>query len=155
MTPPRPRPAAATEAADVAALLRASRVAVIPAIPPPVHDPSEDLLWAETILLVQHDVWVLDDAGGGLLAVLALSPGWVDQLFVAPGRTGEGLGSVLLDHAKQLHPSGLQLWTFETNLGARRFYARHGFTEVERTDGSGNEEKAPDVRMVWSGVDGG
>jgi 8-oxo-dGTP pyrophosphatase MutT (NUDIX family) len=34
----------------------------------------------------------------------------------------------------------------------QRFYERHGFIEIERTDGSGNEEQAPDVRYRWSGV---
>jgi ribosomal protein S18 acetylase RimI-like enzyme len=58
---------------------------------------------------------------------------------------------VLLDLAKALQPAGLQLWVFETNVGAQRFYRRHGFVEVERTDGAGNEEKAPDIRMAWPG----
>ncbi|HEY1625475.1 MAG TPA: MmcQ/YjbR family DNA-binding protein [Streptosporangiaceae bacterium] len=55
----------------------------------------------------------------------------------------------LLDLAKRRRPGGLQLWTFESNVRARRFYARHGFTVEERTDGSGNEERAPDMRYVW------
>jgi len=41
------------------------------------------------------------------------------------------------------------LWTFVSNVRAQRFYERHGFTVAERTDGSGNEEKAPDLRYVW------
>ena len=44
---------------------------------------------------------------------------------------------------------GLRLWVFERNDRARSFYAHHGFTEVERTDGSGNEEKEPDVLLRW------
>jgi hypothetical protein len=40
---------------------------------------------------------------------------------------------------------------FERNSGARAFYARHGFTEVTRTDGSGNEEREPDVLLTWPG----
>ena len=55
----------------------------------------------------------------------------------------------LLDLAKSLRPDGFGLWVFETNAGARRFYERHGLVEVERTDGSDNEERAPDVRMAW------
>jgi chorismate mutase len=45
------------------------------------------------------------------------------------------------------------LWVFESNRPARTFYARRGLVELERTDGSGNEEKAPDVRMAWPGRD--
>jgi hypothetical protein len=47
------------------------------------------------------------------------------------------------------HPEGFQLWTFQANTGARRFYARHSCREVEWTNGEHNEEKTPDVRLVW------
>jgi ribosomal protein S18 acetylase RimI-like enzyme len=48
-----------------------------------------------------------------------------------------------------IRPHGLWLWTFQTNTGARRFYERHGFVAVDETDGSANEERAPDVRYAW------
>ena len=38
---------------------------------------------------------------------------------------------------------------FQSNTGACRLYERRGLVEIERTDGSGNEEKAPDIRMAW------
>ena len=38
-----------------------------------------------------------------------------------------------------------------TNIGAQRFYQRHGFVVAETTDGSQNEEKEPDIRLVWTG----
>ena len=41
----------------------------------------------------------------------------------------------------------------DATLPARAFYARHGLVELERTDGSGNEERAPDLRMAWPGTD--
>ena len=34
-----------------------------------------------------------------------------------------------------------------------RFYRRHGLVDLERTDGSANEERAPDIRMAWPGAD--
>ena len=42
----------------------------------------------------------------------------------------------------------LDLWTFESNVGAQRFYERAGFVVVDRTDGD-NEEQAPDRRYRW------
>ena len=36
-----------------------------------------------------------------------------------------------------------------SNERAQRFYERNGFREVERTDGSGNEEHAPAIQYVW------
>lgn len=69
-----------------------------------------------------------------------LDDGWVNHLYVLPGRTGSGIGTLLLDFAKAKHPDGLQLWAFASNAGARRFYERHGFIEVEWTDGADNME---------------
>ena len=39
----------------------------------------------------------------------------------------------------------IRLYTFQANLGARRFYERHGFSAIEFTDGEGNRERCPDV----------
>ena len=44
----------------------------------------------------------------------------------------------------------LQLWTFQRNAQARRFYEARGFVVVEQTDGAGNEEKEPDARYLWT-----
>ena len=80
-----------------------------------------------------------------------LDDDWLDQLYVEPSVTGRGIGLALLDVAKRERPHGLWLWTFASNEGAQRFYERHGFAEVERTDGRRNEERAPDVLYAWSG----
>ena len=48
----------------------------------------------------------------------------------------------MIELAKQELEGPIQLWTFQSNAGARRFYARHGFAEVEQTNGD-NEEQAP------------
>lgn len=73
----------------------------------------------------------------------------LDWLWVVPERQGAGIGSALLDHAKALAPAGLALWTFVSNTPARAFYEHRGFLPVGGTDGSGNEEGAPDVRYLW------
>jgi GNAT superfamily N-acetyltransferase len=125
-------------------------VAVIPLVPPPIHSPDEDLEWVSGRLIPSGEVW-LAEREAELVGVLVLSPGWVEQLYVAPGRTRAGIGSQLVRFAQQRQPAGLQLWTFQSNDPARLFYARHGFVEVEQTDGSGNEERQPDVRLVWPG----
>jgi hypothetical protein len=46
-------------------------------------------------------------------------------------------------------PGGLQLWMFASNVRAQRIHERHGFTVQERTNGSGNEERAPDLHYAW------
>jgi chorismate mutase len=83
------------------------------------------------------------------VGLLLLEEDWVHSLYVAPGRTGEGIGSVLLDVAKSRRPRRLGLWVFESNQGAQRFYRRHGFVELRRTDGADNEERAADIEMAW------
>ena len=87
--------------------------------------------------------------GTTVLALLVLKGEWVDQLYVDPAWFGRGLGSALLTQAQVRRPDGLQLWAFESNRRAHRFYERHGFVLEEQTDGSGNEERAPDRRYRW------
>jgi GNAT superfamily N-acetyltransferase len=71
--------------------------------------------------------------------------GWIDQLYLAPGRTGRGIGAQLLASALEEMPRPVRLYTFEANAGARRFYERHAFVAVASGDGTGNEEGVPDV----------
>jgi ribosomal protein S18 acetylase RimI-like enzyme len=135
------------DAAAVADVLIRSRAAAD--IPPSVHDDADVRRWVAQRLLPDDDVWVAVTDGGTVVGVLALAPGWVEQLYVAPGWTGRGVGSALLRLAQQLQPGGLQLWVFESNVRAQHFYQGHGFLVVERTEGAGNEEGAPDVRYRW------
>ena len=114
-----------------------------------VHSDDEVRRWVAGVLVPTHDVWVAD-VDGVVVGMLALSDGWLDQLYLDPGWRGRGLGDRLVALAKGRQPNGLQLWTFQVNEPARRFYRRHGFAEVERTDGAGNEEREPDVRLVWA-----
>ncbi|MEO6628923.1 MAG: GNAT family N-acetyltransferase [Aquihabitans sp.] len=142
------RRARAEEAAEIAGLWIRSRVASAPGIPLPVHSEDEVLTWFRAVVLPSSEVWVVDDEGL-LVAVLVLDDDWIDQLYIEPGRTGRGIGSELLAVAKRQRPSTLRLWTFATNVGARRFYENHGFMATGWTDGD-NEEGAPDVRYEWS-----
>jgi putative acetyltransferase len=96
----------------------------------------------------RHEVWVAE-GDGEIVGFLGLSPGWVDHLYVEPFAQNGGIGASLLAHAKGLNPAGLQLWAFQRNDGAHRFYVRHGFRVVETTDGAGNMEREPDARYAW------
>ena len=144
------RRALAGDAAELADLYLRARRAAEPAIPPMVHTDAETHEWMAG-QVEALDVWVVVD-GERIIGLLILAGGWLDQLYVDPTVTGKGIGSRLVDLAKDQQPEGLQLWTFASNVGAQRFYERHGFEAVERTDGSDNEEGAPDIRYVWSGV---
>ena len=112
-------------------------------VPPPTRSDSREATES------QRETWVAT-IGGAVAAMMVLHDGEIDQLYVDPDVQGRGLGGRLVELAKRRSPSGLALWTFEVNHSAQRFYERHGFVAVERTDGSGNEEHEPDVRYVWA-----
>jgi hypothetical protein len=46
--------------------------------------------------------------------------------------------------------SRLELWTFQRNANARRFYETHGFRCARLTDGRDNEEHEPDALYEWT-----
>lgn len=79
---------------------------------------------------------------------MVLDNEWIDQLYVDPASTRRGIGGALLDRAMRQRPTGLKLWTFQSNLDARRFYEAHGFVAVAMTPAA-NEEQAPDVCYEW------
>lgn len=141
------RPATEADAHAVATVHLASRAAAT--MPAGVHTEGEVRAWLAS-RIGQDEVWVaLHD--GAVVGYARLTSTWLDDLYVVPEVARQGVGSALLDLAKSLRPNGFCLWVFETNTPARAFYARHGLVELERTDGSANEEREPDVRMAWPG----
>lgn len=132
---------------DLAAVIHRHAAALIPGYPNDLHTPAEDRAYYAGPVWERGPIWGAWD-GDTLIGHIAMSPGWVDHLYVETGRQGEGIGRALLAHAQGGQPA-LQLWTFQANARARRFYAANGFVEVEWTDGAGNEEGMPDVRLEW------
>lgn len=67
--------------------------------------------------------------GPQLAGMMAIRPAdsCLDQLFVAPNLKGSGVGSRLMDLAKQRLPNGMWLRTAEANHPARAFYEKRGF----------------------------
>jgi GNAT superfamily N-acetyltransferase len=106
-----------------------------------------------TVAEVEGGVGPDADAGddADTVGFSAVKDGWLDHLYVLPARQGAGIGSALLGRAMRESPEGLTLWAFAANHRAIALYARAGFVEVVRTDGSGNEEGEPDVQMRWPG----
>lgn len=117
---------------------------------PPGHPDDDVRRWLATELVPRHETWVAADPGGRVVALMALSDAKVEQLYVAPDRIGQGLGRRLLELAKTRRPAGLELFCFQVNASARRFYERNGFSAIAFGDGSGNEERQPDVLYRWS-----
>jgi GNAT superfamily N-acetyltransferase/chorismate mutase len=143
------RPATEADATAVADVHLASRAQA--AMPPGVHPEDEVRDWLARGVR-EDEVWVAE-AGDTVVGYARLTRTWLDDLYVTPSHAGRGVGAALLDLAKARRPGGFCLWVFEMNTPARRFYARHGLVELERTDGSANEERSPDIRVAWPGAD--
>lgn len=143
------RRASAQDAFQAANVWLEARRFAYPAIPACIHTDAAVRLWVQEEVIPSSEVWVAE-RDARVVAVLALADGWIDQLYVSPAEQGVRIGFRLVQLAKERCPGGLQLWTFESNLKARRFYERQGFAAVQRTDGARNEERSPDIRYEWS-----
>jgi GNAT superfamily N-acetyltransferase len=141
------RPARSTDAHAIARIHTGARRDAMPYLPE-VHSDEETLAWVREVVLPGQDVQaaVVDALVVGYIAIEGST---IDALYVSPSHQGRGIGSVLLHHAMDGSIGLLDLWTFQRNLGARRFYEARGFLPVEFTDGAGNEEHEPDVRYEW------
>jgi ribosomal protein S18 acetylase RimI-like enzyme len=143
------RPATTDDSDAVADLYTAARIHAVPQMPPALHSDVENrAFFAGKLAEPDFQVW-LAEADDEVLGFAACTPTWLDGLYIRPELKGQGVGSLLLDVVEATHPDGYELWVFESNTGARRLYERRGLVEVERTDGSGNEERQPDIRMAW------
>ncbi|MFI6351751.1 GNAT family N-acetyltransferase [Streptomyces sp. NPDC050743] len=141
------RRAVAADALAVADVYLRSFDAALPTVVRP-HTDDEVREYIRDVVVPSRETWVAE-AGGGIVGLMVLNRELLSQLYLAPEWRGRGIGDRFVALAKERSPGGLTLWTFQVNKPAHRFYERHGFAAVEFTDGSGNEEREPDVRYVW------
>jgi putative acetyltransferase len=131
----------------VARLHRHVRRTCLPYLPD-LHTPQQDLAFFEEQVFPSSTIWLAEDAGR-LIGFAVSKQDWLDHLYVDPTWHGRGVGKALLSAVRE-DAQELNLWTFQANGQARRFYESHGFRLVELTDGSGNEERTPDAHYRWT-----
>jgi GNAT superfamily N-acetyltransferase len=138
------------ELADMDAAARVLRTAFDHALPSlaGLHTADEDRWFFRERVFTTCEVWGAFD-GAEMIGMLAFREGWIDQLYVLPEAQGRGVGTDLLQVA-QTSLNRLQLWTFQRNRQARRFYEARRFALVQETDGSRNEEREPDALYLWT-----
>jgi GNAT superfamily N-acetyltransferase len=115
---------------------------------PVLHTVEEDRHFIENVILKESEVTVAESAAG-IVSFLARQEEEIRLLYTRPDFIGTGAGSLLLEVAKESGVAALELWCFQANVYARRFYERRGFKTVRVTDGQDNEEKMPDIRYRW------
>lgn len=101
-------------------------------------------------LIEEEETWVAE-RNGEVVGMAVIDGGWLEHLYVHPSRFGAGTGTKLFQQLAAEHPKGFQLWVFQQNVAARRFYERLGCALVRLTDGANNEEHLPDALYVWPG----
>lgn len=136
------RPARPADAAAIAVVHRLAMRISLPFLPE-LHTAEEDLAFVQGRLMPGNQVDVVE-AAGAVVAYVAYHPGWIEHLYVHPDHQGRGHGPALLARALA-DGSERRLWTFQKNLRARGFYESRGFVIEKFTDGSGNEEREPDI----------
>ncbi len=115
---------------------------------PSAHPEPDVREWVASYVIPTGGVVVAEVDGhivGAMATTVEDGASWITQMAVDPGMVGRGIGSVMLALATEKLPLLVRLYTFQENVGAQRFYERHGLQAIEFTDGEDNEEKCPDV----------
>ena len=116
-----------------------------------IHDPHtfEDHLRFVEQELVQSNsvVIVLEKGTGKVVGFLAATTATISQLYVHVDHQSKGIGSMLVNLAKQNSNGRLRLFTFERNKNAQRFYEKHGFKIVAR--GFEKSWQLEDIEYLW------
>ncbi|MCX7297439.1 MAG: GNAT family N-acetyltransferase [Hyphomicrobiales bacterium] len=103
--------------------------------------------WRQELVPVAHVVVAEQDGVPVGFVTVDRNTKYLDQIVVAPEHWGGGIARALLDEAKRLSPSGLELLVNKDNARAIRFYEKHGFAYA-------GEDKNPVSgiavnRMTW------
>ena len=112
------------------------------------HPLLEQLNYLHEVVVANNQVHiVLDPATNNVIGFLAANKNMVAQLYVHINYQGKGIGTQLIEIAKQNSDGRLRLFTFKSNIKAQRFYEHHGFKII----GQGFEEEwqLEDLEYEW------
>lgn len=109
----------------------------------------EQLQYLEEKVVPENRVLVvLEETTSAVIGFMASTPENISQLYVHVSHQNKGVGSMLVNIAKQNSRGRLRLFTFEANKNAQCFYERHGFKVVAR--GFEREWQLADIEYEWS-----
>jgi chorismate mutase/ribosomal protein S18 acetylase RimI-like enzyme len=137
---------------DLPAVYDVYAAAIADGVVPEPRPEAEVRAWIDGAMDDGKSLWVAE-RDEELLGFAVVRGAWLFLLFVHPGRRARGVGVALMELVKALQPHGFGLRVHVANERARSFYRRHGFIELESTDGSSFPDQAADVKMAWLGDD--
>jgi GNAT superfamily N-acetyltransferase len=111
--PVRIRPAGGEDADPIARLFLASKATLT--FLPNIHTDEETFFFIANIVLRDQDVLVAE-TNGEISGFIAMHGDMVEHLYVRPDLLRRGIGSALLQVAKERLPSGFRLWVFLQNV---------------------------------------
>ncbi|MDA9237652.1 GNAT family N-acetyltransferase [Planktomarina sp.] len=98
--------------------------------------------------LLEHTSVTMIHNSSGVVGFLALEKHIIQGLYIKKDFQGFGFGQAAIKFAQKQFEE-LQLWVFQSNIGAQKFYQRLGFQIVEKSDGEDNDYRLPDIFYCW------
>lgn len=116
------------------------------------HEPKAEWRWRFESEIVAEERVYIAELGGRIAGFLAVKDrgdghGYLHEIFIAPEFQRRGVGTVLMQLAKELAPAGLRLHTLQRNAQAAAFYERHGFVVVSTGVG---RVGLPNAQYAWT-----
>jgi ribosomal protein S18 acetylase RimI-like enzyme len=115
---------------------------------PRMHSPEAVVKHYQSEVATKRQTIVAVDASRVRGFVTMTPDKFVTALYVEQASRGQGIGGLLLERAKRELSPEVSVYVFQNNVGALKFYAKHGFVEINRTSGD-NDENLPDILMEW------
>lgn len=120
------------------------------------HNFIPNKYWSDNYVKVQNeylrksDTWVYTENEELQAFVSVMQDGYIGALFVIPEIQRDGIGTMLINHCKNLYER-LYLNVYEKNVGATMFYKAMGFKKIRVQIDEATQEK--EYIMEWSKSD--
>ncbi|STO77708.1 GNAT family N-acetyltransferase [Grimontia hollisae] len=116
---------------------------------PESHDFDQHRYYLNRILAATNHIYLaIEKRTERVLAMIAFDDRFISQLYVDPNYQHQGIGSALVDLAKETTRQDLHVYTSEINQTARTFWQKHGFIEKEARQHC-HEEGLLDILYEW------
>jgi putative acetyltransferase len=112
-------------------------------------DRAEIDVMVEREFLPNADLWVAEDDAARVAGFLVMDADMIDALFVDPAIHGQGVGTLLLEHALQQAPNA-RVDASEQASNALPFYLARGFRVVGRSEQDPQGRPYPLIHLCYA-----